>query len=135
VSVVFLRRRKGQQQIAIKRPAHLIAYEQLERLREKNLIKGGKIKEFYSEISDIIRHYLENRFLLKAPEMTTEEFLLKVRESFPLSLSHKSLLRDFLSRCDLVKFAKYLPQEKDSDEAFEAAKNFVDQTKQENDPA
>jgi len=135
LTLVYFNRKKERQEKIIKRSAHEIAYEQLERLRVKDLISSGRIKEFYSEISDIVRRYLENRFGFKASEMTTEEFLAKVRESSSLNSGHKSLLREFLFRCDMVKFAKYLPQARDSDGAFDAAKNFVDQTKQNDDPA
>ena len=75
----FLSGRKKAPVIVPPKPADEIAYGQLEKLRAKDFIRQGKIKEYYSEVSDIIRHYLENRFLLKAPEMTTEEFLFYVR--------------------------------------------------------
>ncbi|MFA5101423.1 MAG: hypothetical protein WC547_11110, partial [Candidatus Omnitrophota bacterium] len=52
--------------------AHETAYAQLDELRRKGLLAKGMIKQYYSELSDILRHYLENRFSLKAPEMTTE---------------------------------------------------------------
>jgi hypothetical protein len=113
------------------RPAHEIAFEQLEALKRKDLVRQGKIKEYYSEISDIIRHYLENRFLLKAPEMTTEEFLFYVRDYGRLISEHKMLLKEFLSACDLVKFAKYAPSDEEMEAIFVTAHNFVNQTKEE----
>jgi len=84
-----------------------------------------------SEISDIIRHYLENRFLLKAPEMTTEEFLFYVRDYSQLIKEHKTLLKEFLLTCDLVKFAKYVPLFEEMDAIFVSAKKLVDETKEE----
>ncbi|MFH1645234.1 MAG: hypothetical protein ABIB11_02330, partial [Candidatus Omnitrophota bacterium] len=56
-------------------PAHIIAYKELEALRNKQLLAKGLIKQFYFELSSIVRRYLEKRFSLRAPEMTTEEFL------------------------------------------------------------
>lgn len=116
---------------ALPAPAHLIAYEALAALGKKDYIHQGKIKAYYIELSDIVRHYLENRFNLRAPEMTTEEFLIKVKEDSNLSLEHKDLLRDFLTNCDLVKFAKYQPAETEADLALASARRLVDQTKQE----
>jgi len=112
-------------------PAHIIAYEALERLRKKDLIKNGKIKEYYAELSDIVRHYLEDRFNIRAPRMTTEEFLFKMRDENVLSSQQKGLLKDFLLSCDLVKFARHTPGEKEADLAFSCAKTLVDQTKKE----
>ena len=90
---MFLSRRKKVSVVVPKRPAHEIAYEQLEKLKAKDLIRQGRIKEYYSEVSDIIRHYLENRFLLKAPEMTTEEFLFYVRDYSHLIREHKNFIK------------------------------------------
>jgi hypothetical protein len=113
------------------RPAHIIAYEQLEALQQKNLIGQGRIKEYFIEISDIVRHYLENRFRFHAPQMSTEEFLANVRNSAALIQTHKDLLKDFLASCDLVKFAKYTPREEEINSVYLAARNFIDQTKEE----
>jgi len=127
----FLSKRKKEALNIPPRPAHEIAYEQLEQLKAKDLIRQGKLKEYYSEVSDIIRHYLENRFLLKAPEMTTEEFLFYVRDYSQLISTHKDLLKEFLLACDLVKFAKYLPSFAETDGIFVCAKKVVDETKEE----
>ncbi|MDD5477471.1 MAG: hypothetical protein PHG87_04620 [Candidatus Omnitrophica bacterium] len=128
---IFLSRRKKPPAILPKRPAHTSAYEQLEKLKAKDLIRQARFKEYYSEISDIIRHYLENRFLLKAPEMTTEEFLFYVRDYGRLDRGHKILLKEFLLACDLVKFAKYVPPIEEMDAIFLSAKKLVDETKEE----
>lgn len=127
---IFLRRRKRCVPVVPPRPAHEIALEQLAQLKAKDLIRQGRVKEYYSEISDIIRRYLENRFVIKAPEMTTEEFLSFARDSGKLGGEHKSLLREFLSACDMVKFAKYAPTENEMEAIFGSAENFVQQTKE-----
>lgn len=130
-AVLFLLRKKKAQPFVLQIPAHEIAYRQLEELRRKEYIKQGRIKEYYSEISDIIRRYLENRFNLNAPEMTTQEFLGLARDSVQLDSSHKTLLREFLTACDMVKFAKYSPALDEINAVFESAKKFIDQTKEE----
>ncbi len=129
IYLILLFRKKERQQLIRQRPAHEIALEQLERLKAQDLIRSGKIKEYYIQISGIIRHYLENRFNLRAPEMTTEEFLIHVRDYSQLADGHKALLKEFLSVCDLVKFAKYLPAEQEINAVFNSAKNFIEQTK------
>lgn len=128
---MFFSRRKKVPVVIPKRPASEIAYEQLEKLKAKDLIRQGRVKEYYSEVSDIIRHYLENRFLLKAPEMTTEEFLFYVGDYSQLIGEHKTLLKAFLLSCDLVKFAKHAPPAEETDVIFISAKKLVDETKEE----
>ena len=112
-----------------RRSAWEIAYERLEALTKKGLAAKGMINEYYIELSDIVRRYLEDRFSLRAPEMTTEEFLATIRDSGNLSYEHKSLLRDFLSGCDLVKFAKYGPTDQEAASSFDSAKRLIDQTR------
>ena len=111
------------------RPADEIAYEELRRIKGEKLPARGKIKEYYSRISGVLRHYLENRFQLKAPERTTEEFLGELATTNILSLSHQELVGDFLSHCDLVKFARYGPTEKEIDGVYDSAVKLVDETK------
>ncbi|MCG8430002.1 MAG: hypothetical protein MJA29_02365, partial [Candidatus Omnitrophica bacterium] len=86
-------------------PAHEIAYRELAQLAGQNLVSRGRIKEYFIAVSGITRRYLENRFNLRAPEMTTEEFLLQAGEHSALAAQHRTLLREFLECCDLVKFA------------------------------
>lgn len=127
---VFLKRNDAIEELSIPpRPAHLVAYEALERLKTKDLPAKGRIKEYYIELSAIIRQYLEARFFLRAPEMTTEEFLATVKDKEEISSGHKNALRDFLIHSDLVKFAKYGPSNKEIDLSFASAKKLIDQTK------
>ncbi|MGW8288598.1 MAG: BatD family protein, partial [Desulfobulbales bacterium] len=90
-----------------------IARQELDRLLAENLLTKGEIKFFHLRISDILRRYIENRFGLKAPERTTEEFLVELSRADSatdaLLRDHKTLLTDFLTQCDLVKFAKHEP--------------------------
>lgn len=123
--------KRKQVRAILRRPAHEIAYQALTALQNKGYRDYGNIKQYYIELSAIVRHYLENRFDIRAPEMTTDEFLSKVRDDRKLSPAHKNLLRDFLSNCDLVKFAKHLPRADDIESSFSAAKKLIDQTKEE----
>jgi hypothetical protein len=113
------------------RPAHEIAAEALAVLRRRNLVAEGAFKEYYSTLSDIVRTYLEQQFHLRAPEMTTEEFLLTTARDGRLDGAHRRLLADFLVESDLVKFARHLPAIADSERAWDAAKRFVTETTRE----
>lgn len=112
------------------KPPHIIAYEALEALKARNLPAQGKVKEYYYELSCIARRYIENRWSVRAPEMTTEEFLFMLKDSDNFSAPHKNLLKEFLNLCDIVKFAKYGPVPDEIDSSFDAAKKFIDETKQ-----
>ncbi|NIP95469.1 MAG: hypothetical protein GWO24_19305 [Akkermansiaceae bacterium] len=89
----------------------------------------GEMKPFYQRISDILRHYIENRFGLHAPERTTEEFLGELGSGQALDPAHKPLLGKFLSHCDLVKFAEYQPSRDDIQSTFDSCKDFILETK------
>ena len=68
------------------------------------------------------------RFALRAPELTTEEFLLEAGRSADLTATHRELLSAFLATCDRVKFARYSPGEEESREALEVARRFLNET-------
>ena len=83
---------------------------------------------FCVEVSHIIRVYLEERFSLHAPDRTTEEFLLELQSSRYLAAEHKQLLANFLSECDMVKFARAEPPEQELRSLHEAASRLVGET-------
>ena len=110
------------------RPAHEVAAEALRALRARRLPERGEWKEFYSALSGIVRRYLEDRFHVRAPEMTTEEFLDATARGDTLAGTHRVLLGDFLVESDLVKFARHVPALGDAERAFVAAERFVGET-------
>lgn len=114
---------------AVCRTPYDIALIELEEIRAL-LADQRNIKEFYVRISDCVRRYIENVFSLKAPEMTTEEFLNSMKESGALPEMHKKSLKDFLEACDLVKFARYVPKETEIESVFTTAKSFIDNTRE-----
>ena len=122
-------------------PPHERAWRELEWLLGRGFIDRGELKEFFFHLSRILREYIEGRFGLRAPELTTEEFLetLAARSPLPspgtgipggdeIPREHQRLLRDFLQRADLVKFAKYTPGREEIEESFESAKRFIEAT-------
>ncbi len=123
----FKKRSKIQEQ-TFKRTPQEIAYELLERLLKEDLIAKGLVREYYYRITNILRHYIEDRFSLLAPERTTEEFLTEMAHTNQLDDTHKILIREFLERCDMVKYAKYGPSNLEIKETYDAAKRFIDET-------
>jgi hypothetical protein len=109
-------------------PPDVVALAALEALRGRALVERGAFKDFYSALSDIVRRYLEDRFQVRAPEMTTEEFLLSTARDGRLAPAHRRLLGEFLTESDLVKFARHIPAVADTDRAFAAARRFVEET-------
>ena len=119
-AIVYVRLKRY---VPVKLP-HETALEELEAIRAQYL-QGGGVKEFYVGVSDCVRRYIEHAFKLKAPEMTTEEFLGSLKESPALSMDQKDLLKGFMNACDMVKFAKYSPSSMEADSVYVTAKDFI----------
>src|SRR6478609_6500109 len=98
-----------------------------DRLRNVNELLSDPYA-YCSLVSDVVRTYLEERFDLHAPERTTEEFLDEMRSTTVLHPDHKALLEDFLSRCDLVKFARFEPTQDELKALLDAALRVIDET-------
>lgn len=114
----------------VRRSAYEIARRKLDALISRPLPAMEEIDRFYVELTGIIRRYLENRFELRAPELTTEEFLAAVGDSAELTPEHKKLLNEFLSHADLVKFAGIRPSQEDIDETISRANRFLEETRE-----
>jgi hypothetical protein len=123
------RRQRAEKLVRIFKPAHEIAYERLRTLVKQELVEAGKLKEFYECISDILRHYIEHRFEMRAPERTTEEFLAELTSTNVLAKPDQDRLGEFLQHCDLVKFAKYTPTTEQIQKTFDLVKDFIETTK------
>lgn len=109
-------------------PPHEWAFDELQRLIDDQLVEQGLVHEFYSRLSMIVRRYIEKRFGLTAPELTTEEFLVEVQRDTRLPFDHRGSLGGFLQACDMVKFARYEPQTAEIERAFNLARGFVTET-------
>jgi hypothetical protein len=88
-----------------------------------------EIDSFFVELSALIRRYLEDRFELRAPELTTEEFLQVASASPDLDEAHQGFLRGFLRRADEVKFGRFIPPPEDIEAALQSASRFLDETR------
>jgi len=132
--IIYLIRRKRRlgailpQWVPPPRPAHEIAYERLKQLAESSLLANGEIKEYYSEISEILRQYVEGRWGVFALELTSFELLDKLR-TVEIPRECMPVCEQFLALCDFVKFAKYIPGDAEHNAVINWALQFVDMTK------
>ena len=124
----WLKRRKEARSAPKVVMPHETALAALDALLAEGLPVAGKIKPFYLRLSDIVRRYVEERFGLRAPEQTTEEFLAAMAAAPVIRSDHQTLLRSFLERSDMVKFARFAPDEDEISASVEAARRFVRQT-------
>ncbi len=125
--IVIILIRKAAERKPVMLP-HETALEELEAARAQ-LAGTGDIKAYFVGVSDSIRRYIERVFRLKAPEMTSEEFLNSLRDSTALTVPQKELLKGFMNACDLVKFAKYTPTGTETEDLYLTAKNFIEETR------
>ncbi len=132
LTIYLRKRKKGEsflpKKIEIPRPPHEIAYEELKILQNSDLLKQGQIKLYYSEISEIIRKYIEGRFQIISLELTTTELMIELNTT-DLSSENVSLFEMFFTNCDLVKFAKFIPGDEENDEIMKSAIRILDETK------
>ena len=119
---------KGEPYVPPPRPAHVIALEELAILKEKKLWQQGLIKQYYSEATEILRRYIENRYQLMALEETTDEILAGLKaQNLPSAVP--GVMERVLRRADLVKFAKHLPGVPEHEETLAVVYDVVDKTK------
>ena len=105
-------------------PPYDKAIGDLESLKQQKLWQAGKLKEYYSSLTDIAREYIEGQFKVNAVEMTTDDILREVRDlRFDEALYGK--LKDTMELADLVKFAKYSASALESDNAMSDMTDFV----------
>jgi len=133
ILIFYLKKRKRGENIIPKRrkpikPAHIEAIEELEKLMNSNLLSDGRAKEFYIIISEIVRRYIENRYFIYALEMTTNQVYDSLY-NIDVDKENIELIYEFLSSCDLVKFAKYIPEESENKKVIEQAFDVINKTK------
>lgn len=112
-------------------PADVIALRRLEVIKSSNYIGDKNFLAFYTELSECIREYMENRYRINALEMTTEEFLQHLTGDNRLPETEQQVLKEFLSSADLVKFAKYTPAETEANQALAAIEHLILATREE----
>nr|HEX4318969.1 hypothetical protein [Kofleriaceae bacterium] len=127
--VLAYRSARRRRDIAEKRSAYDIAIARLRALEGRGAPADADTDGWFVELSGIVRGYLERRYALRAPELTTEEFLQVAAARPELSSDHRRQLSEFLARCDQVKFAGYRPDAKESIDMLGGARGFVQDTR------
>ena len=114
----------------LKKPAWEVAFLELENLKSSDLLEKKEIKKYYILLSDIIRKYLERRYQITALDRTTPEVKMEMK-SVKVDKEIINSVYDFLSSCDLVKFAKYMPLKEEIEKDWNQAHTIVSITKAE----
>ena len=109
-------------------PADITAIQQLTALDEAQVWQAGNIKQYYTELSEIIRRFTENRFNFIALELATDEIISELKSK--VNNEQLASITILLQRADLAKFAKSKPDENENKESMQLAKHFVGQTKE-----
>jgi hypothetical protein len=108
--------------------AHEWAAQELDRIEAQHLPEAGELERYHTLLSDVVRAYLERRFSLPASQQTTPEFLEAMRRAPQLTPAQQGLLRDFLGRCDMAKFARAAPPPEQCRAVAAMARGFVQET-------
>lgn len=111
-------------------PAHVIAFRELEKLRDEQLWQKGEVKGYYSRLTEIVRQYLENRYDVDSLEMTTSDTLRALERKGLKKDRAYNILKSVLTGADLVKFAKYKPDPVENDMSYNDSWEFVETTRQ-----
>ena len=110
------------------RPAEEVALEKLDAIKEKKIWQQGQVKEYYTQLTDVVREYIARRFEVSSVEQTSDETLRDIR---PLLSERKDLydqLRKMLTLADLVKFAKWSTTHDENELSLRNAYIFVQET-------
>ncbi len=110
-------------------PADVIALRELNTLREEELWQKGDVKEYYSRLSDIIRRYLDNRYGISSPELTTDETVRMLQKAAVTTGPQMSQVKELLLLSDMVKFAKYMPESALHEKSYDDSIRFVEETR------
>ena len=110
------------------RPADEVALEKLDVIREEKIWQAGQVKEYHTQLTDVVREYIARRFEVSSVEQTSDETLNAMR---PLLKEQKDLyeqLRKMLTLADLVKFAKWTVTPDENELSLRSAYTFVKET-------
>ena len=131
ILIKYLRRKRGKvesEDTMPREPAYIIALRELDKLERRELCDGGKIKLYYSLLTEILRRYIDAQYLISSMEMTSSETLIALKGShfnYPENLSD---LSEILLTADMSKFAKFKPDKEMNILSMEKARKFVKET-------
>jgi len=135
IAVIFIIRRMRKSKPILMRPKpkippHITALNELARLKEQKLWQSSHEKRYHSELTEIVRTYIEGRFSITAMEMTSDE-IIDAMVATDITEENSNKLKQMLTLADLVKFAKAHPLPTEHDLSMKNAVEFVETTKQE----
>lgn len=110
-------------------PPHIIALQKLTAINDKKLWQQEQTKQYHTELTDVIREYLESRYSIQAMEQTSDEIFASLRY-MEISDENRNALRQVLILADLVKFAKEKPLPFENEQSMDNAVAFVKKTQQ-----
>ena len=130
----YLTKRPKKEVVIVEKPApglppHIIAINKLKELRERKLWQQGEIKQYYIELSDVLREYVEKRYAIKTHEKTTDEIFDSLKR-ISITAENRKTLKDILVLSDLVKFAKEKPLPPENEQCMDNAIRFISATQQ-----
>ena len=134
VALIIHKMRRAKRQNLPALLPHEAAREALEALKRKDLVKKGRMMDYYLELSDIMRRYLGSRLNYRTWGMTTEELTYSIGKSEKLPPEQRQLVGDFLIHCDLVKYAGYWPPLEEAESALQMGTRIVSQIGPARDP-
>ncbi|MBM4149028.1 MAG: hypothetical protein FJ224_08280 [Lentisphaerae bacterium] len=123
--IVLLARRLHREQVLRRMSPRERALHELADLLARDLVAHDRTKDFFLELTMIVRRYIERQHGIRAPEQTTEEFLAAVRDDPRFTPEVTRRLREFLQAADLVKFAARRPERGAPERAAETARQYV----------
>jgi hypothetical protein len=126
----YLKEKEGPEGLPVKplEPAHVIAFRELDKLKEEKIWEKGKVKLYYTRLTEITRRYIERQYGIPAMEQTSEEIMHDFRRSNRDDGLLDEMLKDLLELADLVKFAKEDPLPIDNQTNLNNAYIFVQKT-------
>ncbi|MBC8376326.1 MAG: hypothetical protein H8E26_09785 [FCB group bacterium] len=120
---------KPQKIIVPPEDAHIIALRAFESLKRSKYVRFEQFKDFYSELTHILKQYYENRYLVDALEQTTSEFLITMNSMVEFDTELINETQELLEKADIIKFAKAGSDELESGKALNLGIDIVNRTK------
>ena len=116
------------------RPAEEVALEKLDAIREQKIWQAGQVKEYHTQLTDVVREYIARRFDVSSVEQTSDETLRAMRGLLSDKKELYESLREMLTLADLVKFAKWTATPDENEKSLRSAYTFVKETTPVNEP-
>ena len=129
VLIVYFTKRKKKEEER-KDPPHIVALRALDKYRSDKYWAPDKQKAFYSGITGAVKEYIDERFEIDAPEMTTAELFDALQGRRELTPELYEKMKELFERADFVKFAKFVADDEQNAEALPLCVRFVTSTYQ-----